>query len=130
MTVSYNANDPIEVVAWEDTGLVLMARVLGASGAVVTQATLDSITAKVLDRDDDSLVATLTVTIADVVFDTLQTADPRWTADTVGYNFLHAIPATALPSPNKEYRVGYLFTPSSGQPFGMAVDVSTRRLLP
>ena len=29
MTVSYNANNPIEVVAWEDTGLILMARVLG-----------------------------------------------------------------------------------------------------
>lgn len=130
MTISYNPNNPIEVVAWEDTGLVWMARVLGQDGEAVTQASLDSIVMTSMDLDDYSSVTTATLTISSVVFDTLQTADPRWTADQRGYNFLYAVPAAAIPSPGKTYRVGLLFTPSSGQPFALGLDVTTRRLQP
>lgn len=130
MTISYSPSSPIEVVAFEDTGLVVMARVLGQDGEAVTQASLDSIAMTSMDLDDYSSVATAALTISAVVFDTLQTADPRWTADQRGYNFLYAIPATAIPSPGKTYRVGLLFTPSSGQPFALAVDITTRRLQP
>ena len=130
MTISYNPNNPIEVVAWEDTGLVWMARVLGQDGEAVTQASLDSIVMTSMDLDDYSSVTTATLTISSVVFDTLQTDDPRWTADQRGYNFLYAVPAAAIPSPGKTYRVGLLFTPSSGQPFALGLDVTTRRLQP
>lgn len=130
MTISYNPNNPIEVVAFEDTGLVVMARVLGQDGEAITQATIDTIAMTSMDLDDYSSVATASLTVSAVVFDTLQTADDRWTADQRGYNFLYAIPATAIPSPGKTYRVGLLFTPSSGQPFALAVDVTTRRLQP
>lgn len=130
MTISYNPNNPIEVVAWEDTGLVWMARVLGQDGEAVTQASLDSIAMTSMDLDDYSSVTTATLTISSVIFDTLQTADPRWTADQRGYNFLYAVPAAAIPSPGKTYRVGLLFTPSSGQPFALGLDVTTRRLQP
>src|SRR6187402_145567 len=103
-----------QFVAFEDGGATFMARVLGNAGTAITQATISSITCNVYDMTAPTVaVISPTVTVNSVVFDTLQT-DARWTADTTGYNFLHAMPATAFPTGKRNYKVEYKFTPTSG----------------
>lgn len=121
------ATDTPIVTVWEDTGLTIMARILGNAGTPITKASLTGITCKIWDRKSGANVATPTVTINDAVYDTLQTADPRWTKDDTGYNFLHVIPASALSLPNKRYRAGYKFDPVTEEDFAMAVDIQTKQ---
>lgn len=109
----------------EDGGASFLARLVGHSGSNVTQASLSAITVKVFDMDSadpDTEVYSETLTISSVIFDTLQT-DSRWTVDTTGYNFLHAMSATAFPTGGHNYRVEYKFTPASGQVFWALFDV-------
>lgn len=117
-----------EVVAFEGSSIQLMARVTGNDGSAINQATLDSITCKVFDSITGSEISTPTVTIADTVFDTLQT-DSRWTKDSTGYNFLHALPASALVDGSKSYRVEYKFTPASGEAWYVVFAVKTIEIM-
>ena len=120
----------LKVSVFEDTGAVIMARVYGNAGTPITQASLASIVCKVFDLSDgNTLIATRTLTIADVVFDALQTSDARWTTDSTGYNFLDAVPATAFPNGGRTYRLEYVFTPVSGQPFALVAEVDAVNLL-
>lgn len=126
--MAYDPSRPLIVTIWEDTGLTVLARILGNDAVAITIPTISSITCEVMEILTEEQVAVVTIgTISAVVFNTLQT-DDRWTEDTVGYNFRHTVPASAFPEPNKQYRVGYEFTPATGEPFGMAVDVTTKRL--
>ena len=115
----------------EDAGATFMARILGNAGTPITQAGLTSITCKVIDLDSDTpatAVLTPSITVSGVINDTLQTSDARWTADTTGYNFLDAMPATAFPSARHRYVVQYTFTPTSGAVFVVEFHVKTRRV--
>lgn len=116
---------------FEDAGATLMARIVGNSGAPITQAGITSIACKVIDLDGDTpatAVLTPSISVSAVISDTLQTTDTRWTADAMGYNFLHAMPATAFPSPRHRYVVQYTFTPTSGAVFVVEFDLKTRRV--
>ncbi len=117
--------------AFEDTGCSLMDRVLGNAGAAITQATITSIAYKVYEHDtkDAAVAATggtlvagtaSSLTVASVVFDTLQTAAP-WdsTADALGYNFRYDSPAVDRPTGGKWYRHEIVFTPTSGAVFAI-----------
>ena len=108
------------------TGVVLMARVVGASNANITQATLSSISYLVRDIDAGSSGSVTALTIASVVFDTLQTGN-GWDQDATGYNFRAILPASAFawtpevdaaanPKPHR-FQVEVRFTPSSGEQF-------------
>ncbi len=113
------ATDIIRGKVFEDGGATCMARIIGQAGVAITQASLTSIGCKVFDlggATPDTPIATSSLTISSVVFDTLQT-DARWTYDTTGYNFLHAHAAATFPSGDTRYRVEYLFTPVSGAAF-------------
>lgn len=124
--------NPVDVTCltiWEDTGVFLMARMLGNAGTPVTQGTLSTILLNVFDlTDDGDLVYTTNPTISSDVFDTLQTADPRWTADAVGYNFGTTVPPEAFPEGRHEYRLEIVFTPTAGGKFALVVDVNVRNL--
>ena len=117
--------------AFEDSGISLMARVVGAGSTAIAQAEFTSITYCVYDTAAPStaiISAGTSVTISDVVFDTLQT-DGRWTRDATGYNFRYDVGSSELPDGNKTYRVEVKFTPSSGSPFHIGWEVKTKDLL-
>jgi hypothetical protein len=121
---------PITGKAWEDGSVSLLARVVGQAGTAVTQASLTSITYKIFDTLSDtptSAVASGTLTISDVIFDTLQT-DARWTKDNTGYNFLHTIGAGVLTKENTVYRIEYLFDPVTGENFYVVFEVTTSKI--
>lgn len=96
----------------------LMARVLGNAGTAITQASLTAINLYVYRTSDltTDLASGASLTIASVVYDTLQTADPRWTEDSTGYNFLYLLPTTYTGVACR-LRVEIKFTPSSGAAF-------------
>lgn len=116
---------PTSGTAYEDGGATCMARVVGNNGANITQATINAATFKVFDLSElpGKQTGTGTLTVADVVFDTLQT-DARWTVDSTGYNFRHTVPASAFPLGGRKYRVEYLFDPTSGEDFFVAFDIT------
>lgn len=112
----------------EDQPAFLMRRVRSTADVDITVATISTITYGVYDTADDSVVvaAGQSLTVADVVFDTLQTTT-AWTqqgGDTTGYNFGAELPGTSWPTGGKTNRVEIIFTPTSGDAF-MAVFVVT-----
>lgn len=116
--------------AWEDSGVYLMARVVGQEGTPVIRSQLDSIVASFYDPDgEEEIVDDESLEIADVVFNTLQDDDPRWTIDAEGYNFRYFAPAAAF-SEAGTVRVRILFTPVDGEEyaFPLVFDVHVRGL--
>lgn len=113
-----------QFTVFEDGGATFLARVLGNAGTAITQATITSITYAVYDLSTTTpttAVISGTLVVASTVFDTLQT-DARWTADSTGYNFLHAMPATAFPTGKHQYKVEYKVTPTSGAVFWIVFE--------
>lgn len=94
----------------ENSAATLLARVQDNDGADITAADISTITVKTY-KADGTLVATVTPTVADVVYDTLQT-DARWTGDG-GYNVALPLEGTNWPEPGI-YRVIVTYTPASG----------------
>lgn len=114
------AANVITGVVYEQSGATLMARILGHSGATVTQASLSSISYEVwqiypaaayvankfqiippaeLPTSSSTppvkRVAATSLTPADVIYDALQ-VDSKWTVDDTGYNFAVAMPAASF----------------------------------
>jgi hypothetical protein len=128
--------DVLKVNIWEDTGLWVAARIRGNAAALITQASLTTITYAVYDvtvRANPGLILAATpLTISAVVFDTLQTTDARWNnsgGDATGYNFAHAIGSTVFPSGDHVYRIEYYFTPASGAQFAFVVEALAQQLV-
>lgn len=119
---------PTKGEVYEDSGAVLMARVQGEDATNITQAGTTAVTYKVFDADSttpNTAVATGTLTVADVIFDALQT-DARWTLDSTGYNFRHTMAASVFNDPNHRYEIEYLFDPVSGEDFFVLFHIYTR----
>lgn len=103
---------------WEETDYVLMARIVGASGANVTQAVVSSIAIRVFDHLTEEQVGdTLTPSVAATIYDTLQTEDPLWTEDSTGYNFKATIPATYFATGGQRLQIETIITPATGNTF-------------
>lgn len=123
-------------VVFEECGATFLARIKGNAATNITQASLTGITCKVYERDGDGtsddpytyeLAATVTVTVSDVVFDTLQTGG-HWTKDSTGYNFKHAMPGSSFPDGDTYYQVEYVFDPASGEDFALVFLVYAQEL--
>jgi len=111
----------------EDSSFSVLARV-DANGTDITQAATSSITYSAWDKADSSTtVASGTLTVSSVVYDTLQT-DGRWSADATGYNFKHDIGATVLTSGGKTYRFEYKVTMTDGGVSHLIYDINTVEL--
>lgn len=110
--------------AFEDSGHSVMARVTGNDAANITQSDITSISYTVHDLKTGEQTVTSTLTVATVVFDSLQT-DARWTADSTGYNFRYDITASELPNGDREYKFEIVFNPVLGEDFAIVrlVDV-------
>lgn len=122
------------------SGVTLFARLRGNAGALITQASLTSITYAVLDLTSGVSLGTGTFAVSTTVYDALQQGDPRWQVDTVaapgrdgssGYNFAGTLPASLFvartieaidllagqqPAPH-EIQAEVIFTPVSGEPW-------------
>lgn len=113
-------------IVFQNGATVFLARVRDSEGDYITQASVSSITYEVYDIDDsDEAVDSGTLTVADVVYDALQT-DSRWTVDVTGYNFAAELDGDAFPKGNKDYQVEFLVTPASGNPFYIAYQVNSK----
>jgi hypothetical protein len=115
----------IKATVFEDGGAIALARILGWDGSAIEQSEVTSITCAVTNITTGSPVSVITpsITVSDVIFDTLQTT-ALWTKDSTGFNFKHALPATAFPTGNNVYRVEYKFTPTAGAVFYVVFQVT------
>jgi hypothetical protein len=128
------------------SGWTLMARIYGANGQLLTQASLASINWSAYDQTAGILLATGFFTPAAAVFNSLVQNDPRWVKDSPsnpvqdwpggpyvsGYNFLGVVPAITFATPGQlpydidpltnainshVVQVDVKFTPVIGEPF-------------
>mgnify|MGYP000105578392 CR=1 FL=1 len=119
---------PFRYSVWEDTGHSLMARIIGDDAANIQQSDISSIAYSVFDLSDTATVVTSgSLTVSNVIFDTLQT-DARWDADSTGYNFRWDIPASLFPTGGKDYRIEIAFTPTGGEVFHVVAEANAQAL--
>ena len=112
------------ITSAEDSEVTFRDRIIDQSGDAIQQADVASIAYRVADVTAPStVVASGSLTVASVVYDTLQTTD--WTADAIGYNFKGTLAGTCFPSGEKVYRVEFTFTMGSGGPLYVLKEVST-----
>ena len=113
--------------SFEDSGVILMARVVDQNGSNVTQSDITSVHMSVYETPANTEVSSNnnTLTVSNVVFNTLQ--NPTiWTTDTTGYNFRYDVPAVELPDGDKTYRFEFRFLPSTGaEAFHFVCSVTT-----
>lgn len=112
-------------VVFKNGSATLLARVVGADGAPITQAEVASAkyTAYLLDENDpDAAMAVAghtdaSVDVASLVYDDLQD-DDLWDVDDVGYNFKHVVDVSSdqvFAIAGRIYRVVFELTPAAGQ---------------
>ena len=108
--------DPKAFRVQEDTDVFLMSRVTGSDGAALQQADVSTITYSTFDLNDPSTAVAdgVSLTVANVIYDTLQTSDDRWEADATGYNFAWSAPASLFPTGNRMVRVQVKITETGG----------------
>ena len=117
-----------KLAVFEDTGFSLMARIQGTDAEDIQQADISSIAYSVYDLSSTgSPTTTGSLTVSNVVFDTLQT-DSRWNTDTTGYNFRWDVPASIPADGAKNYQIEIAFTPTSGEVYHAVYQVTTTNL--
>lgn len=115
---------------FNEDGSATFLAVLGAdngSGSVITggglgkwlqQANISSISCNVYDVTDSDTEVTPapSITVSDVIFDTVQTDGAAWSLDdnALGYNFKATLAPTYFPTGGHVYRVEFYFTLSGG----------------
>jgi hypothetical protein len=115
----------IHGVVFKNGSATLLARVVGADGSPVTQASIASAryTVYLLDDADADAGApvaghtAVAVSVASLVYDSLQ-KDNLWDVDDVGYNFKHVLDVSAHPAfaaAGRSYRIVFELTPATGQ---------------
>ena len=111
--------------AFKNGSATLLARIVGPDGANILQSDVNTIEYTVYlldDQDPDSRTPVaghtdVALTVADVIFNTLQT-DAIWTVDATGYNFRHVLDVSsnqAFAVAGRRYLVEYQLTPAVGQ---------------
>ncbi len=105
---------------FEDSSAYILGRIRNLENALITQASLSEISLRVYDpdnppdttdEDDPAVIAFREITIADDVYDTLQT-DSGWntTADPDGFNFKVEVLPEDIPAGGKKARFEFKFT--------------------
>jgi hypothetical protein len=109
--------------AFKNGSATLLARLVGNDGAYLTPAGITAAAYSVFlldDRDPNARTAVsghsaISLTVNDVLFAALQT-DALWTADSIGYNFKHALSVATHPAfaiAGRRYLVEYTLTPTT-----------------
>lgn len=116
------------VVVVEDSVIVVMARAIAVDGDPVQQADLTALAWTSFDVSGNSVVlADQSLTISSVIYDTLQTTDSLWDADSTGYNFKTTIPATAFPTGKNDYSLRIKFTDTGSNVWNAPIRVRTHQ---
>jgi len=120
-------SDIIKFDIFEDSPATILARVVALDdGDPIQQADLTSITCAIFDTlDTETVLSTPTLVVANVIFDTLQTSNSRWTEDTTGYNFDFTIPASSFPSGDRIYRAEFKFTDTGSSVTWVIAEIHT-----
>ena len=113
-----NPTDITRQTIWEDGDVTEMARfeVAGSNG---TQSDVSTITRNIFDESSSTprtAIASDSLTVSSVVFDTLQT-DDRWSEDSTGYNFRDRIAGSNFATGEHTYRVEYAFVGANNEAF-------------
>lgn len=108
--------DPKGFRIQEDSDVFLMARVTGSDGAALQQSDISSIVYSTFDLNAPGTAVAdgVALTVSSVIYDTLQTSDLRWEADSTGYNFAWNAPASLFPTGNRLVRVQVKITETGG----------------
>lgn len=126
---------PTKARTIEDTDLPIFDRLRTDDGTYLVQADLSSIAYAAYDLSDPgTAITTGTLTISDVIFDTLQqTADNALWGEaggsTIGFNFAAILPAACFPTGGRTVRVEITFTPNSGSVLRSLWDVQVIKRL-
>ena len=101
--------------------LTALARVVDWANALLVQSAVSTITYTITDPSGSPVTGhnNVSLTIADVIFDTLQTSPAGlWTADSTGFNFAHTIDISSNPAfaVTGTHVLQYVITPTSAQP--------------
>ena len=107
--------------------IILLARVIASDGTAIQQADVDSISVYYEDtEDDDDTGTTLSLVVANTVYDTLQTA-AKWTdkVDSTGYNFEWVMSGTHFTTYNTTYYVEVTMNEINAGPVKVAWYVRT-----
>jgi len=92
----------------EDSAFSVLLRV-EHNGAAAVQSDVQAIEYQIYSHDSTTAHTEATsLTVSDVIFDTLQT-DSRWDTDLTGYNFRHDVASTVFPAPDA-YDIEYKIT--------------------
>lgn len=95
------------------------------NGSNIQQADLSSIGYKIYKKNDPgTLIDSGTLTVANVIFDTLQT-DSIWTQDSTGYNFKTTVAGANLADPDVIYRVEFQLTGTGGELAAVVAEITT-----
>ena len=97
---------------YEDTTFSLMCR-FTVDGVNATQADCTSIVMKAIQESDNSELLSASLTVANVVFDTLQT-DGRWSKDSSGYNFRYDVASSVCQTGERWVQFEATVTTSGG----------------
>ena len=127
-----------------NAGVAIMARIRAASGALLTQASVSSITYSVYniqaEKDGSGnptqMLGSTSQTVTAVVFDSLQQDGNLWTKDSAanpgpdgasGWNYRFVVPAAYFTVANSGdwHRVNVVITPASGQLFRLIFEFPT-----
>lgn len=89
---------------------------IAGEGNFAKLADLSSIVRTVYDQSNGDVVVIgpTTLTLANVVFDTVITDTALWAGNAAGYNFKDQITNAAFPTGGNIYRIEYRITPAAG----------------
>lgn len=115
----------IHATAFKNGSLTMLGRVVGEDAQAIVQADIASAKYSVYLLDDDDADSrtgvsghtNVALTVADIIFNSLQT-DDLWTVDDVGYNFRHVLDVSANQAfavAGRRYLVEFSLTPNDGQ---------------
>lgn len=108
----------------ELTPVTTCARLVLANGANAVQASFSAAKYAIYDMsgDPETAIASGSLTVSTVVFDTLQT-DGYWTADALGYNFRHTYAGTLFTRGGGSYLIEYALTLAAGGQITLRVPI-------
>lgn len=121
----------IVAAVWANSAWSVVGRLYNQAGSLVTQAMLSSISYRAYRKEGNvprEITSSATaIVVADTIFDTLQTNFVIWPEDSTGYNFKWDVPYTLLKK-GGDYEIEISFTPASGDPYPVVIQVSAESL--
>lgn len=118
MSCSCSARVCIEIGS---PALIMMRVKYGST--IHTSSTISAVGYTVTNTDTGAEVASSSLQVSDVMYDTLQIQD--WEEDVVGYDFRVLLPPTHFATAGVVFNVHFTFTTVAGYPLTFDVEVET-----